>query len=310
MRLFSTVRLAIPLSFLLLAQIGAQPAPKAIPAKGMENVFQLSERLYSGSAPGGEEGFAQLRKLGIKTIISVDGSKPDVALAHKHGLHYVHLPHGYDGISTHVQGQLVKAAQVGEGSIFVHCHHGKHRGPAAAAVICMAENGWSAAQAETWMKAAGTATNYTGLYETVRRFHAPSAETLAKLPASFPEVAKVSELIDAMVAIDEQWDLLKAMRKTGYQAPKGHPDIQPVNEIVILWEHFCEAQRLSESVQRGNSFIERLKSAESSAKEGEQLLRQHAASPTPALREQLDRNFDAMNQSCLACHKVHRDRTK
>ena len=294
---------------LFAAQSTAQSIvpPKPVQTKGMENVFQLSDRLYSGSAPEGDEGFAQLQKLGIKTVISVDGSKPDVELAHKYGLRYVHLPHGYDGIGTNVQAELIKAAQVSPGPIFIHCHHGKHRGPTAAAVICMANEGWSSAQADAWLKTAGTATNYTGLFMTVQQFRPPSADTLAKLPASFPEIAKVTGLVDAMVAIDEQWDHLKAVRKAEYQAPKDHPDIQPANEAVILWEHFREAQRLPESIGRGTNFIERLKAAELNTKAVENLLRQYAAKPATELRVQLDRNLDAVNQSCASCHKQNRD---
>lgn len=293
------------LAWQLTAQV-VLPA-KPIPAKGMENVFRVSDRLYSGSAPEGDEGFAQLQKLGIKTVISVDGSKPDAELAHKYGLHYVHLPHGYNGISPEVQAELVKAAQVSPGPIFVHCHHGKHRGPAAVAVICMANEGWSTAQGDAWLKLAGTATNYQGLYLTVEQFRPPSAATLAALPSTFPEVAQVAGLVDAMVAIDEQWDHLKAIRKAEYGVPPAHPDVQPANEAVILGEHFREAQRLPEAAKRGADFVDRLKAAEAAAKEVETLLRQYAGKPTPEVRTQLDRSLDAANQSCATCHKRYRD---
>ena len=56
------------------------------------------------------------------------------------------------------------------GPLFVHCHHGLHRGPTAAALICEGLRGWSPEQAEKWMTVAGTATNYSGLYRTVREF--------------------------------------------------------------------------------------------------------------------------------------------
>src|SRR5262249_601182 len=59
---------------------------------GLHNVFRLTERLYSGSSPEGEEGFLSLQRLGIKTIISVDGARPEVERARKLGLRYVHLP--------------------------------------------------------------------------------------------------------------------------------------------------------------------------------------------------------------------------
>src|SRR5690606_26674668 len=106
------------------------------------------------------------------------------------GMRYVHLPHGYDGISTNIQLQLASAAGTLPGPIYVHCHHGMHRGPAAAAVVCMANDGWTAAQATAWLHAAGTSTNYAGLFGTVRDFKIPSTETLRSVSTNFPEVAK------------------------------------------------------------------------------------------------------------------------
>jgi hypothetical protein len=276
-------------------------------APGLHHLFALAPDIYSGSSPEGDPAFEALAKLGVKTIITVDGATPDVERARKHGIRYVHLPHGYDGISTNVQQQLVKVATTLPGPFYVHCHHGRHRGPAAAAVLCLATRGWSSVQAEAWLGAAGTATNYTGLYQVVRDFHMPTTEQLDRLPAEFPETAKVSGLVDAMVGIDERWEHLKAVRASGYQAPNDHPDIQPANEAVILWEHYREAQRLADAAHHGTAFIERLKSAETEAREAERLLRAFAATPAAGIRDQLDRSFDAMAKTCASCHKAYRD---
>jgi hypothetical protein len=64
---------------------------------GIENLFRLSAGLYSGGQPEGEAGFSDLKRLGIATIISVDGARPDVDRARSIGMRYVHLPFGYDG---------------------------------------------------------------------------------------------------------------------------------------------------------------------------------------------------------------------
>lgn len=283
------------------------PGVKALEAPGIHNLFAVGTNLFSGSAPEGEAAFAALAKLGVKTIITVDGAKPDVELAHKFGLRYVHLPHGYDGINTNTQAQLVKAAQSLPGPLFIHCHHGKHRGPAAASVICMANDLLTPLQAEAWLVAAGTATNYTGLYDVPRKFHKPSAEQLRAISPNFPETAKVSGLVDAMVDIDNRWDNLKAVRAAGYKAPKEHPDLQPANEAVILWEHFREAQRLPEVTRHGAAFIERFAAAEREAKEVEQLLRVWATESKADTRAQLDKIFDTIAKSCATCHKAQRD---
>ena len=294
-------------------QFAAEPklsAPGAKPMEdrpGVHNLFVLGTNVYSGSTPEGEAGFAALAKLGVKTIISVDGAKPDILSAKKFGIRYVHLPHGYDGISTNLQLQLAKAAEELDGPVYVHCHHGKHRGPTAAAVICMARDSWTAAQAEQWLKAAGTSTNYAGLYEVVRQFKKPEALQLKALPAEFPEVAKVSGLVDAMVAIDDTWEHLKAIRAAGYQTPKNHPDMKASNEAVILWEHYREAQRLSDAAHHGADFVARLRSAESEVKEAGKLLRELDKSPKPELHAQLDASFDAIGKTCSSCHKQYRD---
>lgn len=288
----------------------AQSAPAgvtALEAPGIHNLYALGTNVLSGSTPEGTEGFEALAKLGVKTIISVDGAAPDVESAAKLDIRYVHLPHGYDGISTNLQLLLAKAGRELPGPIYVHCHHGKHRGPAAAAVICMADQGWSRELAEAFLVAAGTSTNYPGLYEVVREFRLPTVEQLAAMPANFPEKAQVSGLTDAMVGVDERWEHLKEVRAAGYLSPKEHPDIEPVNETVILWEHYREAQRLPEVMETGNELVERFKQAEAEAKEAERLLRLFGSGGNQGLKVRLDQAFDAMAKSCSTCHKAFRD---
>jgi len=310
LRLFKLLSLALFVFSVGAAEQLKKSSPGVNPLvdpPGIHNLFAVGTNLFSGSSPEGDEGFAALAKLGVKSIITVDGAKPDLERAKKYGMRYVHLPHGYDGISTNLQLQLAKAGEALPGPIYVHCHHGKHRGPAALAVICMSRDGWSPAQAEAWLTAAGTSTNYAGLFDVVRGFQKPSAERLKALPSEFPETAAVSGLTEAMVGIDERWEQLKAVRVAGYQTPKNRPDISPANEAVILWEHYREAQRLPDSARLGAEFVGRLKTAEAEVKEAERLLRLFAAEAKPDLRAQLDKSFDAIAKSCSSCHKVHRD---
>src|SRR4051794_23849607 len=80
-----------------------------VEAAGLHNIFRVTDRLYSGSSPEGDASFAALRKLGIKTVISVDGARPDVKRARKFGLRYVHLPIGYDGVPREQALRLARA---------------------------------------------------------------------------------------------------------------------------------------------------------------------------------------------------------
>jgi rhodanese-related sulfurtransferase len=288
----------------------AEPEFAAVPSTHLHNVFRLTPQLLSGSAPEGRDAFAELARLGVRTILSVDGSKPDLATAHQFGMRYVHLPHGYDGISADLQIRLAKAGHSLPGPIYVHCHHGKHRGPAAAAVLCLADGRWDSTVAERWLKSAGTSPQYAGLYEVVRRYHPPTADILKVVSDDFPEVSKVPGLVEAMVDIDLRWDHLKLVQQAGYAVPTSHPDLQPAQEAVLLWEHYREARRLPEAAERGTNFISSLESSEALAKTLEQQLRSWSANSSPDARAQLDASMIRVGQSCTDCHRQHRDRGK
>ncbi|MEY4385041.1 MAG: hypothetical protein RLY20_324 [Verrucomicrobiota bacterium] len=278
--------------------LAAAVEPMELP--GIHNFFRATTNVFSGAQPEGDEAFAALAKLGVKTIISVDGSKPDVELADKHGLRYIHLPIGYDGITTNRVAELAKAAAVSPGPIYVHCHHGKHRGPAAVSVICMADAGWSAAQAEEFMHQAGTGAEYQGLYRAASRFVAPTAEQLAAVPNHFPSVAQTSSLVEAMVAVDNIFENLKLAQAAGWQPTMNQPDITPQHEALMLVEQFRELKRLPEITQRSADFHGKLGAALKSA---EDLHQQLAGRPAPRASEA----FKSVSQSCTDCHKNYRN---
>src|SRR5262245_60445548 len=97
-------------------QQGSAPAPSPpdpgrLELAGLHNVYRVTDKLYSGSSPEGDEGFRSLQRLGVKTVLSVDGARPDVERSRRFGLRYAHLPVGYDGI-THDQAlRLARAVR-------------------------------------------------------------------------------------------------------------------------------------------------------------------------------------------------------
>lgn len=274
----------------------AQP----IEIPGIHNAFRATEKIYSGSQPEGDEAFAALASLGVKTIISVDGTKPDVETAHKHGIRYIHLPYGYDGVPTNRMAELAKVATSDSGPIFVHCHHGKHRGPAAVAVMCEASAGWTPNRAADWLREAGTADDYPGLYRAAQEFKMPTAAELAAIK-NLPEIAQSSSLVDAMVAIDAHFDALKRSQKADWKTPPDHADITPAHEATMLWEQFREIARMEETAKRPADFRTHLGKAEQLAETLRQMLRE------PADRMLLDVTFKQVGQSCAACHKKYRN---
>jgi protein tyrosine phosphatase (PTP) superfamily phosphohydrolase (DUF442 family) len=280
--------------------------PERVEVAGVENLFRLSLRLYSGGQPEGRAGFEALKRLGVRTIVSVDGARPDVETARSLGLRYVHLPVGYDGIPRDQAVRLVKAMKDLPGPVFIHCHHGMHRGPAAAALCGMATEGWGQGQARAWLERAGTDPKYKGLFATVDRFVLPTPEDLDRVAqGDLPERAEVPGLVEAMVKIDEHWDNLKAVEKAGFRTPQGHPDIDPPHEALLLAEQYRERSRHEDA--RGEEFARMLADAERDATALEEALRRYGEAPSPAARQAAEAAFTRAGRSCSSCHVRYRD---
>jgi protein tyrosine phosphatase (PTP) superfamily phosphohydrolase (DUF442 family) len=259
----------------------------------------VGDGLWSGSVPEGDDGFQSLRDLGVKTIVSVDGAKPDVERARRFGLRYVHLPIGYGGVTRDQQLMLARAAQLPE-PIFVHCHHGLHRGPAAAAVMNRCRHSeWTADDALAFLKVAGTDPKYEGLFAATRDFRTPSVEELARVSTALPEVANIGGLTARMVEIDDAWSVLKRSKGDGWKTAATLESL--AHPALILHEGFREAARLPDTAARSDRFRSLLADAERAAHDLEGALR---AGDLPAA----DKAFERSAASCTACHREFRDR--
>lgn len=288
---------------LLVVRAQDPPPPlllERMSVEGLENVFRVRPDLYSGGQPT-EAGFAELAKLGVKTVISVDGAAPDLDLARKYGLRYVHLPIGYDGVPVEQQQKLVKARLTFPGPVYVHCHHGKHRGPAAVMALCRATDpDLPADRARDALKLMGTAGRYAGLYASVAGVKPPTPEELRRLPGEFPEKVAVSAMVEQMGAIDGAWDRLKAASKKEADDSRERRALRAA--VVELEELVTEAGRLTEDRQPAlkQAFVE---AAVQIRRERESLEKQGGA----LLQEAVDQLTARLEQSCNQCHSKHRD---
>ncbi|MFO0877594.1 MAG: hypothetical protein U0840_09490 [Gemmataceae bacterium] len=285
----------------------ARSEPKKVEVAGLHNVYKLSESLYSGSGPEGDVGFASLEKLGIKTVISVDGARPDVDRARKCGMRYVHLPIGYDGVPRKQALRIARAVRDLPGPVYLHCHHGKHRGPAAAgaAMLCL-DDACGAEEALAWLRTAGTDPRYTGLYLSARETRRPTKEELDSVPGDFPEVAEVGGLAKLMVEVDHRWDHLKLAREAGWKRPPAHPDIDPPHEVLQLAELYREAGRLSGGKGKHGDELRRwLVESEATAKRLEGALRGGKKGVMDAAGA--EKAFKQVEADCKRCHAKHRD---
>jgi protein tyrosine phosphatase (PTP) superfamily phosphohydrolase (DUF442 family) len=281
--------------------------PGRVEAPGLHNVYRLSDRLCSGSGPEGDAAFASLRTLGVKTVLSVDGARPDLDRARRHGLRYVHLPIGYDGVPQAQALRIARAVRDLPGPVYLHCHHGKHRGPAAAAVALLCLDPQCPIEAAVaFLKTAGTDPRYTGLHAAPRNLRRPTTAELDRVPAEFPEVAKVAALAQAMVEVDTRWERLREVRKAGWRTPKDHPDLDPPHEAFRLAEQYHEAGRLVEVEGRPPDLRRWLAEAEAGAKALGRVLRggkEKGAVDGPAAAKL----FRRAGAACSGCHGKYRD---
>jgi protein tyrosine phosphatase (PTP) superfamily phosphohydrolase (DUF442 family) len=278
-----------------------QFAPKKLDAKHLPNPWQVHPKVISGGLPEGDAAFAELAKLGVKTVISVDGAKPDLMAAKQHGLRYVHLPHGYDGVPEVRVRELAKAVRDLPGLIYIHCHHGKHRSPAAAAVACVAAGLMDPTSAELVLRAAGTSENYRGLYQSARTTRKIDGSALDKLIAAFPETTAVPPLAEAMVALEHTHDHLKQVAANGWNPTAAHPDLEPAHEALLLREHFTELLRLDAVQSEPAEFRRYLTESEAAAQDLERALR------TGLSADKSSATFAKISQACAGCHKQFRD---
>lgn len=286
----------LSLNFLLCVCFGAswlfaqeQPAVPP-PIEGIENLRQVAPGILSGGQPEGEAAFRALSRRGVKVMISVDGAAPNLELAHQFGLRYVHVPIGYDQIKPQSRADLVEATKTAGGPVFLHCHHGQHRGPAAAAYCGMAMGTLTASQALDVLQVAGTKPDYTGLWDAVRKFEPP------QLPAGpLVEIAEVEPLTAAMVRIDHYWVGIDEQVNTGQIAD--WPQFTRV--ALLLSEEFRELPRTSPSAVA--DFNARLQIAIEATEE------LHAAAEKQDL-VMLKAVHVQVLQSCIDCHAAYRDR--
>jgi len=122
---------------------------------GIENFGRVNDNYYRGSQPIAGE-FAELKKLGIKTIIDLreDSLKDSENLAHAAGLQYINIPQTTKRPATNDQTEYFLRLINDEANwpVFVHCKGGRHRTGEMTAIYRITRDGWTAEQAYEEMK--------------------------------------------------------------------------------------------------------------------------------------------------------------
>lgn len=253
-----------------------------------------SELVATGGKPEGEAAFRALQEQGITTVVNVDGSQPDLAAAKKYGLRYIHLPMGYDALSQEDLAAMRRLADEVAGKVYIHCHHGMHRGPAYAAALLRMEGKLTPEAARALLEDAGTSKDYPGLWFSGVEQPLLDIQLCA---APLPETSKTSSMIEAMVRMDDAYDPLKGYMNSGRKLPADSPDFDPLNSARQTIQALKDVRAFPEvkdakfaglleaSVAAGEGFAESLAAGEGAA----------------------EAKFKVFDQSCVACHKVYRN---
>ncbi len=264
----------------------------------LENIHKLAPSVFSGSEPATADDFQRLRSLGVRSILSVDGASPNVALAHEHALVYAHVPIAYAGVDPADTLAIARVIRDLPRPIYVHCHHGKHRGPAAAALGLVCTGELTPGQGLAFMDLAGTSPSYAGLFEAVGEARKLATEEISGVPMP-PETAPVPDLVRSMAQIDRAFDHLKLVEASDWRAPPSHPDLVAVNEAALIHDRLRAMRIEPRHARRDDARFHRLlRAAEDAALGLEESLRRDPAQASGAI-EDLDR-------SCVACHAIYR----
>lgn len=174
-------------------QVYAQDAKQKRPAEwaqpvsmpGLPNLHKVSDILYRGAQPE-PEGFANLKAMGIKTVVNLRSMHSDEDEMEEAGmtgkLDYVHIKiNTFRPKEEHVIRFLRVMADPQRHPVFVHCKHGADRTGTMAAFYRIVFQGWSKQKALEEMTTGGYGFHsiWKNLLELIRKSDIEQLKTAA-----------------------------------------------------------------------------------------------------------------------------------
>ncbi|MFO0547168.1 MAG: tyrosine-protein phosphatase [Polyangiaceae bacterium] len=113
------------------------------PEEGVPNLYKVSDGLYRSGQPNAE-GFQNLAKLGVKTVVNLRATHSDAGKIGSTPLEYVSLPTVvWEADEGALLAFLRVASDPTKRPVVVHCTYGADRTGAAVALYRMVVEGWS-----------------------------------------------------------------------------------------------------------------------------------------------------------------------
>ena len=146
----------------------------------------------------------RLRAAGVTLVLSVDG-EPSDASVEAAGITRLHVPIGYAGPTpkqTAALSRVFDRWRRDGGGLLVHCHHGRHRGPAVAAMLAGWADELTPAERRAALHRCGTGPQYVGLWDSVTISRPPASDVPVPAVAAAGPLAAAMRLLDEAVAAD------------------------------------------------------------------------------------------------------------
>ena len=143
---------------------------------GLSNVGRIAPGVYRGAQPGAD-GYATLKKMGIRTVIDFRTTENDKQQVEKAGMRSISVPieMSRDGLREKVDRVVALMADPANQPVFIHCRHGQDRTGIVSAAYRMKVEGWSLKDAETEMQAFGFNDVWINFKRFIRQYGAELA---------------------------------------------------------------------------------------------------------------------------------------
>jgi tyrosine-protein phosphatase SIW14 len=157
---------------------------------GVKNFAKVSDILYRGEQPTAE-GFAQLKKMGVKTVVNLRSFNSDRGKLKGLGLQYVHIHcKAWHPEDEDVAKFLKVLRDPANQPVFVHCQHGADRTGMMVASYRIFHQGWSNERAAKELSNFGFHTIWTDIVKYLNGFDRARLEKRIETESVTVEVVK------------------------------------------------------------------------------------------------------------------------